>query len=316
VAIGAFFDATIKRQVKPLSDAVINDVATLRYANKKRIISYDEGGDGFQHRVRSSGSTIGGATNDWGVRNFQTTQPFVTITGTYRQYSWPLIVSLFQQKRNDNAPSEAKMFKMVAEQLNEVKQQAEYRLGQHSYTGSAAATLTGDVSTPIDGLDDIVGSTTNTYMGIDRSVSANSYWRPQSRSVTKATADTGDIGVNDLINSMLQLFFDCQKGAQTGDSIPDTVQVQKERIDGIITGPDIFRAYQLSMMDKIRYQANAAADDAAPGAGSDEGVFMGMPLMWDNICSSTKMYFLCSKYLHIDCVHSQLIELPACGGDG
>ena len=300
--IGAFFSATIKRQIMPkLNDAVIDRNALLKYLKDKKCFEYGLGGDGFQFRVRNSESTIGGSTNDWGVRNFQTTQPFTTLTSVYRQYSWSLALSLFQMQRNENAGAEAKMFNMLKEQVNEVRQAATARISKHAYSGNAT-TYTGDNSTPIDGLADII-ATSNTYAGVDRSVAANSYWRAQSETVTKFTADTNTLGVTDGIAAMEDLWLDVSLGKQASDSIPDTVATEKEEPDGILTTAAIYKAYKNSLRSQFRYGDVATAD-------ADKDVtFHGIPVTWDNICTSGKMYFLNSRYLKFDVIGNDLLTV-------
>jgi hypothetical protein len=299
--IGAFYTATIKRQILPkIEDAVIERNELLKFLKDKKCISYGNGGDGFQFRVRNGESTIGGSTSDWGVRNFQTTQPFTALTNTYRQYSWSLAVSLFQMQRNQNAGPEAKMFKMLAEQANEVRQAATYRLGYHAYNGNTATT-TGDTSTPIDGLADII-ATTNTYSGVDRSVSANAYFRAQSKTVAKFTADTDTTGVNDGVNSMEELWLACCRGKQSGDGIPDSVATEKDEPDGIATTPDILRAYFLSLAPQYRYNDGKADPNKTL-------TFHGVPIFWDNVCPSGKMWFLNSRHLNFDVVGDELISV-------
>lgn len=300
--IGAFFTATLKRQLMPqVNDQIVNRSEILKWLKSKGCIETGVGGDGFTFRVRNSESAIGGSTSDWGQRNFQTTQPFTSISDAYRQYSWMLAISLFQMQRNEKAGPEAKMFKMATEQLNEVRQSATARLSTHAYGTSASSATTGDVSTPINGLEDIIDDD-NTFQGVDRSATAGAYFRAQVVNVTTFTADTGSIGVTDGVNGMEQLFLACSKGKQMGNSVPDTVGVEKDPPDGIITTANLWRAYQLSLMPQFRY----AGDGADP---SKTVKFHGIDVVWDDYCTSGRMYFLNSRALNFDVVGEDLISV-------
>lgn len=299
--IGAFYTATLKRQIMPqINDAIITRSAILQFLKSKGCMEFGLGGDGFQYRVRNSESSIGGATTDWGTRNFQTTQPFTAINDQYRQYSWPLTVSLFQMQRNENAGPEAKMFKMQAEQINEIRQAATTRISRHAYTGTGTS-FTGDNGTPINGLTDIV-SASNTYMSIDRTQTANAYFRAQTDTVATFTADANSIGVNDGVNSMEKMFLSTSLGKQVGNNVPDSVATEKDVPDGVLTTADIWRAFWASLQPQFRYT----------GDGADPAKFVkfnGIDVTWDNLCPSGKMWFLNSRHLAFDVVGSELLTI-------
>ena len=299
--IGSFFTATLARQIMPsVNDQILARNDLLRYLKEKGCIHYNKGGDGFQMRHRSSASAIGGATGDWGTRNFQTTQPFTATTLPYRQYSWPLAVSLFQMQRNENAGVEAKMFEMAAEQLNEVRQSATARIAQHAYTGHANL-LAGDTATPIDGLVDW-SSVGNTYAGVNQALAANAWWRAQVDACTQFTLDSLGIGITDGINTMERVFLACARGKQSGDSIPQDVAVEKDLPDLILTTSAMHRGYFMSLFPQFRY-TEASAD-------SDKDLtFHGIKVTWDEICPALTMFFLNSRHLFFDVVGKQLLTV-------
>lgn len=291
--IGSFVASTIKEQVVPkIADNVILANKLLNQLNQKGRFSYGKGGNGFQIRVRYAESTIGGSTTDWAVQELQTTQPFTTAEDTYRQYAWKLIVSTFQMQRNENAGNTAWMFDMVKQQVNEVKQAATTRIGRHSYTGTGTL-YTGDVGTPMNGLADCIGSTTNTFMGINRTTSSNAYWRPQALTVANFTADSTSIGVTDGLQAMQTLWLSCSLGTQKGDDIPDTVAVDMASPDFIITSSTGWNGYFRSLQPQQRYV------DAAKANPLETLQFNGVPVIWDNFCPSTAMYFIYAPSFYV-----------------
>lgn len=299
--IGSFFTSTVVRRLIPkVSDLILTRNELLKYLKKSKCIHFGKGGDGFDYRVRSTRSTIGGSTSDWGTRTFATTQPWVKLTGAYCQYTWNLAVSLLQMHRNQNADDTSKMFNMVAEQLNELRQSATYQLAQHAYTGKTV-TYAGDKSTPIDGLDDII-SATNTYGGVDRSVAAGAYLRAQVNTVAKFTADTDGIGVNDGLQSMDLTWMSCSKGKQVGDSIPTDVAVEKDAPDSILCDAASFRAYKWSLMPQYRYTADAANPEK-------ELAYATASITWDEVCAAYKMYFLNRNHLSLDIIGQELLKI-------
>lgn len=298
--IGAFYTLTIKRQLPGISDALIADVEILKVLKDKGRFSFGKGGDNFQIRVRSSRSTIGGSTTDWGEAGAQTTQPFTTLTGRYRPYAWRLVINKFQIQRNENAGPEAKMADLVQEQLNELKQAATHRVGQHCY-GDGSTLSAGDAtgSTPIDGLQSIIDDD-NTYMGVARS--SNSYWQGQVNSVTDYHLDDDNDGVTNGLNAMRVMWQDCSGGKQSGASIGADVAVAKDMPDYIITDAAGFRKYQNSLTPQDRYTSDT--DDP-----EKKLAFHSAPITWDTLSTASSFWFLNTKHLHFDVVGSKMLEL-------
>ena len=155
--IGAFYTSTLPDVIVPkVSDNVIQRSELLKSLDNKGCIKYNSGGDGFKFQVRNSESAIGGSTSDWGLRNFQTTQPFTNLTDQYRQYTWNMAISIFQMDRNKNAGKNIKLFDMAEQQLHELRQSATAKLATHGYGSYTTSAGVGDTSTPINGLEDIV----------------------------------------------------------------------------------------------------------------------------------------------------------------
>ena len=300
--VSAFYTATIARQLKGLSDAVITRSELLNWMKKKGRIRYGLGGDTIKARIYSSEPAVGGATSVWGTRSAQTISPFTTVEFNYRQYDWAIVMSDFEMQRNANAGPEAQMFKMFAESMNAVRQSATGRLSRHAYRGNADSANTGDQGTPIDGLADIVDNTSNnTYAGIARSGSTT-YWNNQYGSISNFTLDADGDDVPDGLTAMRDLWLDCSAGkAVDGESIGDTVAVEKETPDAVLTTAAIYLNYNTCLTPQERF-SNGNMDP------EKTLTFNGVPIMWDNFCPSGLMYMLNSRHIHLDCCGKNLIE--------
>lgn len=299
--IGAFYTSTLPDVIVPkVSDNVIRRSELLKNLDSRGCMKYNCGGDGFKFQVRNSESAIGGSTSDWGQRNFQTTQPFTNLTDSYRQYTWNMAISIFQMDRNKNAGKNIKLFDMAEQQLKELRQSATARLSTHGYGSFASSSTTGDVSTPINGLEDIVDDD-NTFEGVDRSVAAGAFFRAQIVNVTTFTADPNSIGVNAGVAGMDELYLSCSRGKQTGDDIPDTVAVEKDPPNFILTTAALWRAYKNSLLPQFRYNDKTA--DSAKQIKYEE-----MDLTWDDYCTAGRMYMLNSRHLEFRCIDSTLLS--------
>ena len=305
MALNSFTVATIARQLKGISDAVINDCELTKYLKDKGLISFNNGGDGFDLRLRSSRSAIGGATEDFGSNTAATVSPFVKVSGVYKKYRWDLFESLLQEERNKNAPSEAKMFDMIMEDLNEVKQAAADRLATHLY-GDGATQSTGDVSAtaPMLGLEAIIDDD-NTYLGVARS--SNTYIQAQIKTSTGSTfdQDTDNNGVAQGIQDMDELFVSCSKGAASdGGSIRPDLNTTKDSPDYFIGSSTNWRRYCRCLQAQRMY-TDAKQD-------SEQTItYQSRPFKWDTYCTADRIYFLNSKHLNLDIIPSQLlVSLP------
>lgn len=298
--IGAFYTATIARQLPGINDAIINDCVVLDYLKSKGRVQYSKGGDGIDFRVRYAQSTIGGSTTDWGEGAAATTNPFKTLTVDYRQYAWRLMVSNFQKQRNVNAGSESKLFDMVMEQLNEVQQEAQNRIATHSY-GDGSTESTGDDGTPMSGLEEIVDDD-NTYAGQARS--GNTWWQAQTEDQAAATftSDSDSDGTADGLQTMQTLWRACSKGAGKGDGVSKDLAVKKDKPDMILTTSTGFGYFERCLQGQYMFTSDKADIEK-------ELSFMGAPVKWDPFCTASRFYFLNSKYLKFDCCDSQMIKI-------
>jgi hypothetical protein len=302
-AIGGFSALTVSEKIVPLvADQIINCNKLIKKLDSSSMIEYGHGGDGFQLQVRYADSGIGGATSDYAPTQLRTTQPFMNATDTYRQYKWPLFIAAFPAQRNANADKTAKLTDLVKNSVNEVKQSASTRIGRHAYTGTLGSALPGDAGIPINGLDDIM-SQTNTFMGIDRSVAANSWWLAQTGTVANFTADSSSIGQSDGVQAMEALYLLCSQGKQEGDDVPDTVAGDQSNPDYIITSSTVFRGYWTSLSPQQRYSNTTGADTL------NSLKFMGVDVVWDNYCAATKMYMINSKTIKMRWCSDSLVDV-------
>lgn len=300
--IGAFTKATIVSRTKQISDAVIDRAPLLSKLKAAGRIVYGKGGDGFNAPVRARESTIGGSVSDWDTGGAQTTQPFEEVSFKYRQYLWRLMINNFQEDRNSYADATAKIFDMVAQQTAEVRQAASKRLEVHMMSdGSTLSTGDAAGSTPMEGLESIIG-TTNTHGGINRTTSTNAWWRAQRLSVANFTLDSDGDGNTNGIEAMDQLLLDCEGGEQKGEGVPDDVAGDMEKPDEIITTKTGFRYYRRSLNPQNQYVGNKQDPNKAL-------YFDDIALSWAPNCTAGVFYFLNTKFLRLWIVGKQLLRV-------
>lgn len=249
--------------------------------------------------MRISESTIGGSTSDWGTRSSQTTQPFQKVGLDYAQYSWTLLHSSFQEKRNKNAGS-FKMFDMAMEQLNEVKQSANSRIHKHAY-GDGSTLSTGDVGTPMLGLEAIIDDD-NTYAGIARGTYSWMQANVDTTASADFTADDDGDGEANGIKAMKVLWLACCAGKEGGKGIATDLATVEDEPDYTVCSDTQWLQYGRCLVAQRMY-TSASADP------QQQLAFMGKPIYRDSKCTASRFYFINNEYLQLDCVHEQLLNL-------
>lgn len=293
-----FLVATTQERLPILQDQIIQDNVLLRRLKEAGRIKFGMGGDGFEFRARKSSAGIVKAVGDNSVAQARTTNVFQKITGNYVAYAAPLMISRLQRKRNEGGSQFAKLFALWEEQLNEFYQDFEDRLGSDLTDDGNGET--GDESTALDGLDEIMG-TANTYLSIDRSASANSWWRSHTRAVPNDALDDDD--ADGVTNIMQYLFLAHQDGcvAQVKEKgIERTLASKKNKPDLIYCGATSFNNIRLSLLPQWQYTGK----QADPGA---ELMFMGAPIEWDGYAVADKIKILTLSMLTLLVVGSTLI---------
>jgi len=314
--ISPMFVATLSEQVLPkISDQIFKRCVLWDWMRRNKVFMFKKGGKNIQFRIRKSKSSLGGATNDWLQRNPKTSNAFETVTVEWTQYSFSLLMSKFQAKRNKNASNVAKMFDAEAEQVKELYQSAMERFATYAY-GDGTAVDSDDLAVPFDGLQKIchisAGASTNTYAGINRTTSSNAFWRNQVQAITNFDLDDNGNGVTNGVEGMKTLWNECSVGKQEGDKTNDKLAQSREEPSGTITTQTIYEQYENSLMGQFRYVDDSDVDPIKKLS------FHGKPIDWDTFCPSGKIYMVNFDHLFVWCTEDdgQLLSIYDDGSQG
>jgi hypothetical protein len=298
--VTSYLTATIARQKKEISNAVVERNELLKFMQKKGRINKGVGGDSIKWRVYSTEPNVFGSTTDWAQRSAQTQQPFSVAELRYAQYDGIITMNQFQLDRNRMAGPEAQMFKQVVEEIKVFKHQAMKRIGLHAYNGTGT-TYTGDQGTGMLGLADVVIAT-GTYAGIARS--GNTWWQSQATSVSSPELDTDGNDVPELLEGMRSLYLDCSGGK--GDGVTPGLATEKEEPDFIVTTKAIYLNYMNCLHPQMRYAGSGdKRDSEAKGL-----LFNDIEITWDTYCPAGKMYMLNSNHWTVDVCGDEIISFP------
>jgi hypothetical protein len=293
-----FLVATTQERLPLLQDQLIADNVLLRRLKEAGRIKFGMGGDGFSFRVRKSASGIVKAVGDNSVAQARTTNNFQEITGNYAAYAAPLMISRLQKKRNEGASQFAKLFALWEQQLNEFYQDFEERIASDLTDDGNGET--GDESSALDGLDEIMG-TTNTYLSINRTTAANSWWRSHTRAVPNDALDDDDAdGITNIMQYLFLAHQDACVSVVKENGIERSLGSKKNKPDLIYCGATSFNNIRLSLLPQWQYSGKSAD----PGA---ELMFMGAPIEWDTFAVADKIKILTLQYLQVLVVGSTMI---------
>lgn len=287
--------SVIARQLKGISDTVIDMNEYSRWLKKKGRIKFGLGGDSIKWRAYVNEPQVFGSTTDTGSRTAATLDSHVEAELRYAQYDGEIMVFTMQLDRNKNGEENVKLFDLLAEEMNVFKQSIADTMGRHMYDQDS--TFGNNRGTNILGLDEIVLST-GSYAGLDRSTYTS--WASQAVSISNFELDTDGNDVAEGLEGMRDLWLRCSAGVGGGDSISPDLASSRNKPDGIFTTRSIYLNYENTLTPQQRYTNTSAKDPET------ELLFSSTPVYWDNFCKSGKMYFLNSKFLQVDCVTDTL----------
>ncbi len=254
-----------------LEDNIFNSMPLLYWLkNKKRKVSLN-GGDkiivpllyGKNETVKSySGYEVLDTTPQEGI----TAAEF-----SWKQLAGSVTISREEERKNSG---EQRVVNLLTSKTMQCQMSIQDALSAMLYGDG-----TGNNNKDILGLAAIVADdpTTGILGGIDRSDSANAWWRNVSIAGTKTSA-----AYDNLLSTMRSTYNTSSKGS--------------EHPDLIISDQDTFEGYESLIVDQKRFANEDVAD-----AGFENMKYKGATMMWDPTCpgSSTdgRMYMLNSKYL-------------------
>jgi hypothetical protein len=294
-----FLVATLDQRLPIFSDQLTADIEVFNALKEKGRMKMGAGGDGYSFTVRSSRSALVRAIGDLSVGQARSTATTTKVEGEYAAYGAELLVSRLQIKRNQAAGQGSKIFDLWEEQVNEVYESFWNYLGNDAYADGTAGTL--DEATPMIGLAAGV-DTDNTYLGIDRTASANAYWRANLRAISTFLADTDADGVVNGLYAMRQAWLDaCSGGDSNGNGISRTPPTRKNKPDVLIGTKTAYLQYCAALQPQQQY---VSRDKQDPGA---EVAFFGLPFRWDTLATADTIRFLTSKTWELRVVGDSVI---------
>lgn len=242
-----------------VTDQVFTDHGLMRVIEDKIGIDRVRGGDNILIPIGTAQNTQGGSYS--GFDQFDT-DPQDTLTNAFygfKSYQKPIVAQFREVARNRSEQGVLDMW-MQKSQLALDSLRADLNV-------DAFADGTGNGGKNMLGLSILVDSA-GTVGGIARG-GANAFWNAQE------LASGGALAIDTAVG-MLQLYNNCSTGS--GDTA---------RPDVIVTTQTVHQAYENLLAPDIRHVSGAVGEGAFSGLE-----YKGVPLMWDNDCTTQTMYML------------------------
>jgi hypothetical protein len=263
---------TLKEYKKQLVDNIFDSNAAFLLMKEKQ--KFSSGGERIVVPIMYATNETAGSYAGYDELDV-TAQPAVTVAEyNWKQYYASITISGEEEMKNRGE-------RQIINLLEAKTKQAEMSLVADLTTGFFGS---GADSKDIVGLDAAIQET-GTYGGI--AGATYTYWQAD----TDETAET--LSLADMTNT----FNSCSKG---GTDSPDI----------IVTDQTLFEKYESLMAAKlnINYESRSKAGQMLGDAGFTSLEFKGRPIVWDENCTASNMYFINSKHLYFHVMEGRNFE--------
>lgn len=263
---------TIESRQKVIADNVTAHNAALTFMSKKGNIQTVSGGTSIQEAFSFAENGNGGSYSGYDFLPTAASDSISGATYQFAQYAVPVTFSGREMLINSG---KEQIIDLVDARVTVAEQTMMNLLNRHIYLDG-----TGNNGKNITGLAAAVPLTpTNIYGGIDRSSTANAFWRNKKY---QASVDGAGVATSATILSQWNRFI-------------TTLTRGTDRPDVIIAGENVFSIFESALQANQRFDS---ADSA--NAGFRTLMYQGIPVVFDTAAgglSPNDAYFLNTKYL-------------------
>lgn len=264
-SFNALATTTFQKMSKKLTDNIFYGQPLFAMMMENGRKKTEQGGLGYNERLMYGQNTTFKGTTEFGVIDTTPQQGMTVARYTWSQYTGSLIMSEMEiaQNRGDSQISS-----LMQDRSEQLVMSAKEKFNVDLF-GSANGS---DIA--INGLQAFVSTTptTGTVGGIDRSDSANSWWRNNATTSAGSFVATG-------VDKMRTMYNNC---SQDGSDAPDV----------IITTQTVYEAYE-----KTGQTIQRTTNQKMLDLGFQNFEYKGAAMFYDTQCTSGYMYFLNTDYL-------------------
>jgi hypothetical protein len=264
--------STIEARQKVIADNVTAHNAVLNWINKSGNIVEFNGGTVINEAFSFAENGNGGSYSGYDYLPVAAQDVISGAQFQVAQYAVPVTFSGREQLIN---AGKAQIIDLIEARVTVAENTMNNLLNRHIYldgTGNNGKNITGlAAAMPL--------APTNTYGGIDRSATANSFWKNKKY---QASVDGAGVATSATILSQWNTFI-------------TSVTRGSDRPDVIICGPAVFAVFEAALQ---AMQHIYSAEDAS--AGFRTLSYQGIPVVFDTTAggiATTDAYFVNSKYL-------------------
>lgn len=269
VNLGLLLSTTLKNYRTTLVDQIHNSNAVFFMLKSKGAIKEEAGGERIVQPIMYGTNTTAGSYSGYDTLD---TTPQVGIDAAefnWKQYSASITISGEEERKN--AGSKTKIIDILDARTKQARLSLQQQLVEGIFSDG-----TGNGNKNLTGLEAMV-STTGTYGGITST--GNTWWQSYVNALNGALT----------IAAMRTAFNTPTLGGKDHPNVIVTTQTLLEKYEGLLTAT---------------LQTYSADTKKLGDAGFQALEFKGIPIVWDENCVSTNMYFLNTDHMKL-VVHSQ-----------
>lgn len=269
MALATVLNSMLTRSRKKLIMASVRSNALMAWAFASDRVEYEDGGYNITNPLVVGRNPNVSSYEYYDQLPVAQTNEFATVAYTWSRVAGTAIIS---DQEEDENKGDAQIFKLMKAKLDVLEESIKEKFSEYLYSAGGGADPLG-LSTLIP--DD---PTTGTLGGINRALETQ--WR------TSSYAFSGTLDATNIEEAFDDILLD--------------LTLKGEKPDVILCGRNIFRLYRAAVRDKIVLNLS----DTSNGKRMMDLGFGGLahqtiPLLYDEDCPVSKVYFINSKYLRL-----------------
>lgn len=261
--VGILLSTTLKKYRSTLTDNIFKSNAVFYHLKENGYVKEEDGGERIVEPLMYGKNTTAKSYSGYDVLDTTPQEGIDSAEFNWKQYSVSISISGKEERQNAGRSK-------IIDLLDAKTKQAEMSLTEQ-LTSDMFTDGTGNGGLGLTGLKAMVANT-GTYGGINSAT--YTWWQAGYNSTSEALA----------LDDMRTGFNTASIGGKDTPSLIVTTQTLYEKYEGLCS---------------TTIQMNSEGTKKLADAGFQTLQFKGVPLVWDEYCNSTDMYFLNSKHMKL-----------------
>lgn len=262
----AIISTTLKNYRAKLEDNIFKDLPLLFWLQSGDRIDRVDGGEQLVEPLLYAQNDTAGSYSGYDNISTLPQEGITAAVYDWKQFAVTVAISGLEEIKNKGT---SRVISLLQSKIEQAEDTASEQINEMLYGDGS-----GNGGKDWLGLEAIIpdDETSGTIGGINRATAGNEFWRPYVEDTSAALT----------LNHMMTAFNTVSRGRN------------KYKPDLLATTQTLFEKYETLVQPQLRYADTKMAD-----AGFQNLLYKSAPLVWDEYCPDTNMYFLTSKALRL-----------------